>query len=136
MTNEHHNPTGIIIDGQVVNVASISLPSMPFVSLTGKKEGLVPISELAVGRVRTVEDVVSIGDEIDVKVIEIDSLGRVNLSKVQADRELGRISDEDMEAYNSRERPPRGDRGDRGARGGRGGDRRGGRNDRGGRPRR
>lgn len=45
------------------------------------KEGLVHISELADYRVPTVEDVVKLGDEIMVKVIEIDRLGRINLSR-------------------------------------------------------
>jgi polyribonucleotide nucleotidyltransferase len=45
------------------------------------KEGLVHISELADYRVNKVEDEVKIGDEITVKVINIDNLGRVNLSR-------------------------------------------------------
>ena len=45
------------------------------------KDGLVHISELADYRVASVEDVVKVGDEITVKVIGIDNLGRVNLSR-------------------------------------------------------
>jgi polyribonucleotide nucleotidyltransferase len=45
------------------------------------KEGMVHISELADYRVNKVEDVVKIGDEVMVKVINIDNLGRVNLSR-------------------------------------------------------
>lgn len=45
------------------------------------KEGMVHISELADYRVASVEDVVKIGDEIMVKVVEVDRLGRVNLSR-------------------------------------------------------
>jgi polyribonucleotide nucleotidyltransferase len=45
------------------------------------KEGLVHISELADYRVANVEDVVKVGDEITVKVVDIDNLGRVNLSR-------------------------------------------------------
>jgi polyribonucleotide nucleotidyltransferase len=45
------------------------------------KEGLVHISELADYRVNRVEDEVKIGDEVTVKVINIDNLGRVNLSR-------------------------------------------------------
>jgi len=45
------------------------------------KEGLVHISQLADYRVAQVEDVVKVGDEITVKVVEIDSLGRINLSR-------------------------------------------------------
>ena len=107
-----------------------------FVNVIGSQEGLVHISELDLGHVNEVKDVVDIGDEIDVKVIEIDDMGRVNLSKVQADVEMGRVSQEDYDKAKS-SRPPRRDRGsDRGGRrpdrGGRGGGGRGG----GGRPRR
>ncbi|MGE6299328.1 polyribonucleotide nucleotidyltransferase [Guptibacillus hwajinpoensis] len=52
-----------------------------FVELFAGKEGLVHISELAEERTNKVEDVVSIGDEIMVKVKEIDKQGRVNLSR-------------------------------------------------------
>ena len=51
-----------------------------FVEILPGKEGLVHISQLAKERVAKVEDVVNIGDEIDVKVIEIDRQGRINLS--------------------------------------------------------
>ncbi|MCD8511649.1 MAG: polyribonucleotide nucleotidyltransferase [Bacillus sp. (in: Bacteria)] len=52
-----------------------------FVELFKGKDGLVHISQLAKERVAKVEDVVSIGDEILVKVTEIDNQGRVNLSR-------------------------------------------------------
>jgi len=52
-----------------------------FVEIFNGKDGLVHISELAEERVGKVEDVVSIGDEILVKVTEIDKQGRVNLSR-------------------------------------------------------
>lgn len=52
-----------------------------FVAILPGKEGLVHISQLAPQRVEKVEDVVKIGDEIMVKVMEIDSQGRVNLSR-------------------------------------------------------
>ncbi len=45
------------------------------------KEGLVHISELAESRVASVEDVVKVGEEITVKVIGIDNMGRINLSR-------------------------------------------------------
>ncbi|MBI5872887.1 MAG: polyribonucleotide nucleotidyltransferase [Candidatus Omnitrophica bacterium] len=57
-----------------------------FVEILPNKEGLVHISELADKYVKSVEEVVKIGDEITVKVIEIDELGRVNLSKKQAEQ--------------------------------------------------
>ena len=52
-----------------------------FVAVLPGKEGLVHISQLAPTRVEKVEDVVKIGDEIMVKVVEIDSQGRINLSR-------------------------------------------------------
>src|SRR5690606_14924186 len=52
-----------------------------FVELFTGKDGLVHISQLAEERVNKVEDVVSIGDEILVKVLEIDNQGRVNVSR-------------------------------------------------------
>jgi len=52
-----------------------------FVELFKGKDGLVHISQLAEKRINKVEDVVSIGDEIMVKVKEIDHQGRVNLSR-------------------------------------------------------
>lgn len=52
-----------------------------FVEIFNGKDGLVHISELAEERVGKVEDVVSIGDEVLVKVTEIDKQGRVNLSR-------------------------------------------------------
>jgi polyribonucleotide nucleotidyltransferase len=52
-----------------------------FVEIMPGKEGLVRIGELADYRVPSVEDVVSVGDEIEVMVLEIDNLGRINLSR-------------------------------------------------------
>lgn len=52
-----------------------------FVEVLPGKEGLVYISKLAKERVENVEDVVNVGDEIMVKVIEIDKQGRINLSR-------------------------------------------------------
>lgn len=60
-----------------------------FVEILPNKEGLVHISELADKYVKSVEEVVKVGDEITVKVIEIDELGRVNLSKKQAEQKSG-----------------------------------------------
>lgn len=52
-----------------------------FVEILPGKEGLVHISQLALERVAKVEDVVKVGDEILVKVTEIDRQGRINLSR-------------------------------------------------------
>jgi polyribonucleotide nucleotidyltransferase len=52
-----------------------------FVEIMPGKEGLVRIGELADYRVGSVEEVVQVGDEIMVMVLEIDNLGRINLSR-------------------------------------------------------
>ena len=53
-----------------------------FVEILPNKEGMVHISKLAKERVEKVEDVVKIGDEVTVKVIEIDDQGRVNFMRM------------------------------------------------------
>ena len=52
-----------------------------FVEVLNGKEGLVHISQLAKERVNKVEDVLNVGDEVMVKVMEIDKQGRINLSR-------------------------------------------------------
>ncbi len=104
-----------------------------FCTVLGNKEGLIHISELAPNRVNEVTDVVDVGDEVDIKVIEIDKMGRVNLSKVQADVELGRVDASEVqqndrggrggERGGGRDRDRGGRGGDRGGRGGGGGGR-------------
>ena len=105
-----------------------------FVNLVGNKDGMCHISELAPGRVNEVTDVVDLGDEIEVKVMEIDKMGRVNLSKVQADIEMGRVDASEVEQRGGGDRGSRDrDRGGRGGRDGGGRDRGGRDRDRGGR---
>lgn len=55
-----------------------------FVEILPGKEGLVHISKLANERVARVEDVVNVGDEVMVKVTDIDRMGRINLSRKDA----------------------------------------------------
>ncbi len=55
-----------------------------FVEILPGKEGLVHISQLENRRVRKVEDVLNVGDEVLVKVVEIDRQGRINLSRKEA----------------------------------------------------
>lgn len=68
---------GSIHKGKVVRVTNFGA----FVELAPGKDGLVHISKLAKERVERVEDVVNVGDDISVKVIEVDSQGRINLSR-------------------------------------------------------
>lgn len=60
-----------------------------FVEITPGHDGLIHISQLAPFRVAKVTDVVNIGDEVPVKIIEIDEQGRINLSLRAAREELG-----------------------------------------------
>ncbi len=73
----HEIEVGEVFTGKVVRIMNFGA----FVSLPGGKDGLIHISKLAHERVKTVEDVVNIGDEVTVKVIEIDDQGRINLSR-------------------------------------------------------
>jgi polyribonucleotide nucleotidyltransferase len=66
-----------------------------FVSVLGSREGLVRNPDLTLDRIRDASEAVNIGDTFEVKVVEIDKMGRVNLSKIEADRDLGRLSEED-----------------------------------------
>ena len=79
---------GGVYNGKVTRLMAFGA----FVEILPGKEGLVHISQLALERVEKVEDVVSVGDEIMVKVTEVDRQGRVNLSrkdllKAAADKE-------------------------------------------------
>ncbi len=71
---------GAIYKGKVTRIMSFGA----FVEIAPGKEGLVHISKLEDHRVEKVEDVVSVGDEIIVKVVEIDAQGRINLSRKDA----------------------------------------------------
>jgi polyribonucleotide nucleotidyltransferase len=70
-----------------------------FVEILPGKEGLVHISQLDTSRVEQVTDVVKEGDELEVKCVEIDAQGRINLS-----RKAVLLGDTDMSAYVSRPR--------------------------------
>ncbi|MCH7734882.1 MAG: polyribonucleotide nucleotidyltransferase [Chloroflexi bacterium] len=83
-----------------------------FVELLPGKDGLVHISELADHRVESVESVVEIGDELEVEVIEIDRMGRVNLTANLRDGDNGSRSgkagrdDDDFGDDETRDRRP------------------------------
>ena len=84
-----------------------------FVEIAPGKEGLVHISKLDVKRVEKVEDVVNVGDQVIVKVTEIDDQGRINLSRRDALVEInGAVVEDDADDEN--ERKPRRDNNRRG----------------------
>lgn len=74
---------GEVYLGKVVKITNFGA----FVEILPGKEGLVHISKLDVSRVEKVEDIVSVGDEILVKVTDIDNQGRINLSRKDAIKE-------------------------------------------------
>ncbi|MBP3622203.1 MAG: polyribonucleotide nucleotidyltransferase [Lachnospiraceae bacterium] len=72
---------GNTYEGKVVRIMNFGA----FVELSPNKDGLIHISKLADHRVEKVEDVVNIGDEVRVKVLEIDRMGKVSLSLKDAE---------------------------------------------------
>lgn len=67
---------GGIYDGKVTKI----MPFGAFINIGGGNEGLLHISKISNKRVEKVEDVLSVGDEVTVKVSEIDNQGRINLN--------------------------------------------------------
>ena len=71
----------IEVDGIYIGKVTKIMPFGAFVDVGGGKEGLLHISKISKERIENVEDVLHVGDEITVKVYEIDSQGRINLTK-------------------------------------------------------
>ncbi|MCL2136257.1 MAG: polyribonucleotide nucleotidyltransferase [Coriobacteriia bacterium] len=93
---------GEIYTGKVVSIQSFGA----FIELLPGKDGLLHISRVADGRIGKVEDVLSIGDEIRVKIIEIDenekiSLDRLDKPKVEASRENREYRDDQANTRNN-----------------------------------
>ena len=123
---------GTIYTGKVASIVDFGA----FVTFMPGKDGLVHVSEIKNERVENVRDVLTEGQEVKVKLVEVDQRGKVRLSMRLVDQETGE------ELPDTRPpREPRGDRGDRGDRGprrdggGRGDRDRGPRRDGGGRDR-
>ena len=119
---------GKIYTGKVVNIVDFGA----FVNFMGGRDGLVHVSEMRNERVEKVSDVVSEGQEVKVKVLEIDNRGKVRLSMRVVDQETGEELEDTRPPREPRgEKSDRGDRRPRGGGGGRGRDRdRGPRRDR------
>ena len=72
---------GMVFNGKVVRIMNFGA----FVELAPNKDGMIHISKLSDKRVGKVEDVVNIGDEVTVKVTEVDKMGRINLTMRPSD---------------------------------------------------
>jgi polyribonucleotide nucleotidyltransferase len=104
---------GTIYTGKVASIVDFGA----FVTFMPGKDGLVHVSEIRNERVENVRDVLSEGQEVKVKLLEVDQRGKVRLSMRLVDQETGAELEDT--------RPPREPRGDReGGAGGRDGDRR------------
>ena len=86
---------GELFDGEVVRIMDFGA----FVQILPGKDGMVHVSELAPWRVDKVTDIVKVGDKVKVKVMEVDSMGRVNLSMKQAE---GNVYTDEMKAKASK----------------------------------
>ena len=114
---------GTIYTGKVANIVDFGA----FVTFMPGKDGLVHVSEIKNERVENVRDVLTEGQEVKVKLLEVDQRGKVRLSMRVVDQETG------AELEDSRPPKEAGDRGDRGPRrDGGGGEGRGPRRDGGG----
>jgi polyribonucleotide nucleotidyltransferase len=102
---------GKVYNGKVVNIVDFGA----FVNFMGGKDGLVHVSEIRNERVENVRDALAEGQEVKVKVLEVDPRGKVRLSMRVVDQETGAELEDT--------RPPREGREDRGPRGGGAGDR-------------
>ncbi len=102
---------GKIYDGKVVNLVDFGA----FVNFLGGKDGLVHVSEIRNERTEKVSDVLAEGQEVKVKVLEIDQRGKVRLSMRVVDQETGAELEDTRPPREPREGGdrPRGDRGPR-----------------------
>ncbi len=97
---------GSVVRGQIVNLTSFGA----FTKLEEGIDGLIHISEIADRRIERPEEVVSVGDELDVKVINLDPKGRrigLSLKAAIADQERATTPPEERQERPRRERPVR-----------------------------
>tara|TARA_R110002051_G_scaffold49047_1_gene96180 strand:+ start:2339 stop:4627 length:2289 start_codon:yes stop_codon:yes gene_type:complete len=95
---------GKVYDGKVVNLVDFGA----FVNFMGGKDGLVHVSEIKNERVEKVSDELSEGQEVKVKVLEIDQRGKVRLSMRVVDQESGEELEDTRPAREPRGDKPRG----------------------------
>ncbi|MDA1071649.1 MAG: polyribonucleotide nucleotidyltransferase, partial [Proteobacteria bacterium] len=94
---------GEIYEGKVVKVMEFGA----FVNFIGKRDGLVHISELAEGRVKTVNEVCNEGDTVKVKVLGVDDRGKIKLSMRVVNQETGEDISEQVAAKDAERRAER-----------------------------
>ena len=82
---------GVTYKGKVVRIVDFGA----FVNFFGSQDGLVHISELAPRRVEKVEDIIKVGDEVFVKVLEMDNRGKIRLSMKRVDQKTGNDASSD-----------------------------------------
>jgi polyribonucleotide nucleotidyltransferase len=82
---------GMVYKGKIVRIVDFGA----FVNFFGSQDGLVHVSELAPRRVEKVSDVAKVGDEVFVKVLEIDNRGKIRLSMKQVDQKSGDVLSSD-----------------------------------------
>ena len=92
---------GKVYTGKVVKIVDFGA----FVNFLGSRDGLVHISELAEGRVATVQDVVQEGDEVKVKVLGMDNRGKIKLSLREVDQATGADIGGSVKPRNADEKP-------------------------------
>ncbi len=97
---------GKIYHGKVLRIVDFGA----FIEILPGKEGLCHISKLSKGRVKNVSDVLQVGQEVDVKLIEIDRMGRLNLSYIDAQSRTEGEEGEEEDEISSDDRSQRRDR--------------------------
>src|SRR5438445_10617238 len=91
---------GVIYEGKVVKIMDFGA----FVNFLGSRDGLVHISELAPQRVGKVNDVVTVGDSVKVKLLGFDDRGKVKLSMKRVDQQTGADLSEQVDKGRDRDR--------------------------------
>jgi polyribonucleotide nucleotidyltransferase len=104
---------GTIYTGKVASIVDFGA----FVTFMPGKDGLVHVSEIKNERVENVRDALSEGQEVKVKLLEVDQRGKVRLSMRLVDQETGAELEDTRPPREPREGGDRGPRGDRGGRG-------------------
>lgn len=96
---------GEIYQGKVVRITDFGA----FIEFLPGKDGMIHISDLAVGRVNSVKDVLNFGDAITVQIAEIDALGRINLKDPEVEKQRALLPKKDFgrdSKRNYRGKPP------------------------------